>query len=250
MYEFTNIERDELPALQMYVKGYLESRSRRQSAKSAVKAEVIDVEQDGSSSSAGAAVVNVDEDDDSDEDDDDYSEGDSDESDDDDSGDSEGNSYNSSGSDDDDDDSESEDEGRGKKRGRGRGNGSDSEDEEKPKKVKKTIAKKVAVKREPETMVLDDSGVMAVDMTETDNAAPAAPAARVTPLPGSVAPRDGRKPNKDSIVKKESNGAAKPVSASVAPSVSSDNLSAAVKEEVNDVEIIPAPKKERIEIEL
>jgi hypothetical protein len=92
-YEFTNIDREELPALQAYVKGYLEVRAREAAEKRAAE--------------AGA----MDEDDDSDEDDDDYDGNDSGDSeagsDDDDDSDDDSDDY---ADEDDDDDEETEDE--------------------------------------------------------------------------------------------------------------------------------------------
>lgn len=90
MHEFTNIDRDELPALQMYVKGYLEARALKQqkaqprSKPKSVKSEPVTVEMtsdvvnlcEAASPSAADAHVEVDgndlDDSDSDEDDDDY----------------------------------------------------------------------------------------------------------------------------------------------------------------------------------
>ena len=54
-YEFTNIDREELPALQMYIKGYLEVRAAKQQARAqkeaklalkANKASVIDLDEE------------------------------------------------------------------------------------------------------------------------------------------------------------------------------------------------------------
>lgn len=82
-YEFTNIDRDELPSLQLYVKGYLEAMQRKKALAGEAKDEDEDEDEkrdkgneeesgDGASANAVTGFNDVDDDDDSDEDDDDY----------------------------------------------------------------------------------------------------------------------------------------------------------------------------------
>ena len=131
-YEFTNIERDELPALQGYVKGYLEVRAKEEAAK--------------------RAAEGGEEDDDSDEDDDDYDEDEdsADSNEDSDDSDDDSDDY----ADEDDDDTEDEEDGEKKKKEAKSSPVKAKEEETKPKGKKekkerkdKDIRKKVSPKK-------------------------------------------------------------------------------------------------------
>lgn len=145
-YEFTNIERDELPALQGYVKGYLEVRAKEEAAKRAAE---------------GGG-----DDDDSDEDDDDYDE-------DEDSADSDGDSDDSEddsddyADDDDDEDTEDEEDGEKKKKKKeAKSSPVKTKEEAKPKEKKerkdKDIRKKVSPKKRG-SKIKAEQGVKAED---------------------------------------------------------------------------------------
>eukprot|EP01034_Spumella_vulgaris_P024683 gene24683-31053_t len=147
VHEFTNIEREELAALQMYVKGYLEARSSREqqtagsrgrqqqqsSSSGAGDMEVVDLQGEGEERqghSGGATAVAVGDDDSDESEDDDYSPGGSDDSSN--ASDSDNSGCDSSGSDSD-SSSASEGRGRGKKsqskKASKRGSGSGGEGE-------------------------------------------------------------------------------------------------------------------------